>query len=973
MLPLFLVVRLMAQERVIDNRSYNQGSSYVVKSWTTANGLAQNTILAFLQASDNRVWLSTIDNVLSFDGYHFNSYKLEHAGSPKPRINSIYESHSKGLWFLSDDGRLFTLKNKTLVQFPIDQKVNVFRDAKSGGQFFGTRDGKIYQLGNPSLKLITSFDHEKIVDLLPAKDGLYVLTDFGFYMCKKDGIKTLLDKPNLICIRCNKAGDIFVAGNDRLYQKAAGADIFALVRLPFPCLISDLFVCKPGRFIVGTDQGVLISENGAFVHLNSGDGLSSNQISSVSESKDGTIWVGTKDHGINLLMPKLISLLQDGKSSGIQAVGPIMELNTKELLISHYCEGVSAVSIKSRRSFFPKDTGCVWTMTEDHSGGVWLGTYNQGLFYQSKKGLTRYFDALEGNNNVYFSSLTDRSNTTWLGSMNGIFFARNGKLERFTNDPSRTPVAQFCEDGEGRVWVCRRSHLGLIENDTYAIMPVPGLAEEDDILYLFPDKDGVIWGITYFGNLIRYKNERFFIFHTAGALIEGKGCNLIEDDNGKLWIGSFAGIYAADKKNLNDFADGKTRFIDLVHIGKESGMQNLECNTGFQPSVCKTSNGLIYFSTIGGTAVLNPALYRVSDPDYSLGFAAFYANGISYPPDSVINLAGHGEKRIECHLSAICFSQKENLRIQYRLDKLDSAWSQPTSDLKIIYDHLSSGSYKIRVRVYGNINEKHLRFNIPLPFWRTSLFLGCAGALLLASALLLVLIRQRKRRKRERLKSDINKQYAELELKSLKAQMNPHFIFNCLNSIKYFIETDSKVANDYLYKFSMLIRSFLEQSNSNDTLVVKEIRLLTLYMEMEQLRSDHGFDFEFRVSKSINPDQIRIPAMLIQPFVENAIHHGIRHLNKRGHIAISFELSNGLITVTIEDNGIGRKRSREINQLALASHESMGSKFTEDRIRVINTVRNTNIQLSYVDKPDHADGTSGLKIILTIPLKPTAP
>ena len=967
-IPLFLAVYLKAQEGVIDPRSYGNGSGYIVKSWTTENGLAQNSVLAFLQSSDNRVWISTIDHVASFDGYHFNSIKIEHAGTPLPRIVRIYESHSKELWFISDDGRLYTLINQTLIPFKIDKKINVFKDTRSGDRFFGTRDGKVYHAHDSSLTILTSFAKDRVIDLLPAKEGIYILTGTGIYLFKEGHQQKLLDGTDLICIRTNKAGDIYVAGSKQVYRKVPGSEAFNAMSIPHPGTITDISVSDKSHLVVGTDHGILLGEKDGFTPLHSVHGLSSDNVSTLYESKDGTIWAGTDDHGINLLIPKLVSLLETGKLPGSPSIGPVLQLKNKDLLVSYYCEGVMAKASKGSHVFFPKDTGCVWTMTEALSGGVWIGTYNQGLFYQTGKVRRRYFDTTEGKNNIYFSSLTDRSGVTWLGNMNGIFVASQGKLSRFKADISHSAVAQFCEDADGRIWACRHKHLGLIENGTYTVLNVPDLPKDDFVLYLYCDKDGVIWGITYNGNLIRYKDDRFFCFHTAGILIKGKGCNLAEDDYGRLWFGSFAGLYVADKKSLDDFADGRTRFINLTHIGKEAGMKNLECNTGFQPSVCKAADKLIYFSTIGGTAVLDPARYNSEDPGYVLAFGSFQANGVNYDLDQSISLKGHDPKRIECQVSAICFFQKENLRIQYRLDGSDSTWSPPTNDLKIVYDHIPPGSYKLRARVYGSINEIRLRFDVPLPFWRsfwfrTGLFVTALGLLFW-----FVYSRLKKRREKERLKNEVNKQYAELELKSLKAQMNPHFIFNCLNSIRYFIETDTQVANDYLHKFSLLIRSFLEQSTANDTSIEKEVNLLTLYMEMEALRSDHGFEFRISISGNIDPAYHKIPAMLIQPFVENAIHHGIRHMHKRGFIRLSFDLSDDSIVVTIDDNGIGRKRSAEINRASSKSHESMGSKFTEDRIRVINTVRNTNIRLLYEDKPVLTDGSSGLRVILIIPV-----
>lgn len=161
----------------------------------------------------------------------------------------------------------------------------------------------------------------------------------------------------------------------------------------------------------------------------------------------------------------------------------------------------------------------------------------------------------------------------------------------------------------------------------------------------------------------------------------------------------------------------------------------------------------------------------------------------------------------------------------------------------------------------------------------------------------------------------MNKRFAEFELKALQAQMNPHFLFNCLNTIKFFITTNNhSAANKYLTKFSKLLRMFLDHSTSESITIEEEINMLRLYIELEQMRFDEGFNFHLQVDESIDYKNTEIPATILQPFVENAINHGLVNLNRQGNLTLIFEQKNGCIVGIIDDDGIGRAEAARLKK-----------------------------------------------------------
>ena len=208
-------------------------------------------------------------------------------------------------------------------------------------------------------------------------------------------------------------------------------------------------------------------------------------------------------------------------------------------------------------------------------------------------------------------------------------------------------------------------------------------------------------------------------------------------------------------------------------------------------------------------------------------------------------------------------------------------------------------------------------------------------------------------------------------MKALRAQMNPHFIFNSLNSIqKYILKKEHFEASQYLTRFSRLIRLILDHSNQNTILLSSELDLLRLYIEMESLRFDNSFTHTINVDKNINAESYLIPSMLIQPYVENAIWHGLLHKEDKGHLALNFSLSDSNnLKVVIEDNGVGREKAREFKSKQVLKKKSYGMQITENRIAIINKTMNINATSDIVDLKDAFGNAIGTKVILNIPLQ----
>jgi len=214
----------------------------------------------------------------------------------------------------------------------------------------------------------------------------------------------------------------------------------------------------------------------------------------------------------------------------------------------------------------------------------------------------------------------------------------------------------------------------------------------------------------------------------------------------------------------------------------------------------------------------------------------------------------------------------------------------------------------------------------------------------------------------------VEKEKILMELKALRAQMNPHFIFNAINSIQNFIlENDQDGAQKHLSRFSKLIRMVLENSSYENIPMSDEIKMLELYLEFETIRFSSRFQFKIIVDETIDKDNIFISPLLIQPYVENAIWHGLMHLTGRqGEVIIHFELQNNQLKCSIDDNGIGREQSLKLKKDSL--HKSMGLSITAERLEIINALFKSKMSVKFTDKINADGAASGTRVELIMPV-----
>jgi sensor histidine kinase YesM len=234
----------------------------------------------------------------------------------------------------------------------------------------------------------------------------------------------------------------------------------------------------------------------------------------------------------------------------------------------------------------------------------------------------------------------------------------------------------------------------------------------------------------------------------------------------------------------------------------------------------------------------------------------------------------------------------------------------------------------------------------------------------------LSLKRKNEKLESQKTQSELQLKASELEMQALRAQMNPHFIFNCLSSINRFIlKSETEAASDYLTKFSRLIRMVLTNSNKPFISLEDELDMLRLYLDMERLRFKDSFDYSIRFTNSIEGSNVFVPPLLLQPFVENAIWHGLMHKEGQGHIEIELSADKRILTCIISDNGIGRSKASMFKSKSAEKQKSVGLRITTERLALLNKNTDEKTFFNVEDVNDAEGNVAGTRVILKMNYK----
>ena len=964
---------------------------------TTKDGLSSNDVKCVTQDKDGIIWIGTINGLNRYDGYRFKKYYHSESDTNsilQNDVRNIFCDSKNRLWLNSYDGlTCYNIIQNTFIKYKQLKQANVFEDHKhtiwvanqdtvlyevmgdnslqkhplkntvykydnssvrgykilyedDQNQFWGVAGKRIYKLDNETKQPIKYFD---IADNLPIE--LFSIqqdvADKKMYWVNGWGGRGLY--------KFNSTNGSFTITGFKNKK-------FAIVKK-----FIQNWQYQNGRYnlIVDLDKGFCITDNGLkdfnwpYDENPIANNLTAPHYENLFVDKNNSLWLSTENgifkcNGNNNLFkiysinkPGEIDIVNASKSPPIvfcetdssyfiaRAYQNIYELNkqfqlansfkalnklledgttklpfslypfVKELYISTV-HGIIIYNRQTMQSTFYAPFGST-TKQEYYFGAILpfsenkiiVRTRSQGFFVFNMllKKFEKHYAAIVNENNQPYRVTgfikTSKDIIYATTSMNGMYKFSNTADSFIKIVPANNSIhplekefiSSITEDKEGKIWIAT--------NGIIVYNPVSNLIEKKIT------EDGKMYGVT----------------------------KILFDKNGGIWANSPTGIWHYTKEKSS-----------WIQYDNSDGL----LGDDFQTMLAATQDGKIIAGISGGLAVFNSS---DNTSNHSVSYSSIITELTA--DKNIFSLAGNTPKNVTLpagtnsftvNFLVVNYNNPASTRYYYRLSPLMKDFKENENG-QINFNGLSHGTYTLTVKggdKWGNKFEQTDSITIIIkPHWyETDLFK--AFLILLTSFAIYYFVKRRIKiiRKEALLKQKM----IQTEMQALRAQMNPHFIFNCLNSIENFIMQNKKrLASDYLNKFSRLIRSILDSSRDELIPIDKDMESLKLYLELEQLRFNNKFTCSFYTDPQLINGDYKIPSLIIQPYVENAIVHGFAHSDDDNlKLQISTTLENDMIVFTILDNGIGRKKAMDYNLYNKPNHKSVGLNITKERIAYFN-------------------------------------
>jgi ligand-binding sensor domain-containing protein len=674
-------------------------------------------------------------------------------------------------------------------------------------------------------------------------------------------------------------------------------------------------------------------------------------------SRDGLFWLSTQEP--NLYKVDLITNNIPSYETNIGMVHSFYEetatvlwLGTDSGLIrKDLKEGTSRRFLNQPLNPNSISNGIVGTIIKDGHGAFWLGTLGGGInrFNPNTGVFTRFQHDPKNNeslrNDYVITIYEDSESNLWVATLDGLdrMNPNTGKFVHYqhsqkdNNILSSNQVISILEEEANVFWV-GGYYAGIskmnLQTGKYKLY-LPGAF----VTSIYKDAKGIVW-VGAANGLFRYnkKTDDFLMFTEENTGIRiNTVSSIIGDDQDNLWIASSPGIY-----KINQTRD------QVIIFDSKNGIDGFASQIYWPISAYKGRDGQIFFSSSAGYYAFYPDKLKITSSVPKVELSKFWLKGLVVKDNPDGPLTGTLSKTTEIRLehdqnvftvsfTAIDYGSPRDKIFYYKLENYDEDWRPSGAEEKAYYFNVPPGRYVFRVKVTNITNgasaEKDIAVIISVPWWQT----WWAYTMYVLVGVIAVILIDRIQKKRVTKKVREQSRERELEMQALRAQMNPHFIFNCLSSINNFVlKNETEDASDYLTKFSRLIRTVLNNSKKSYISLDDELEMLGLYLEMEKLRFKDNFSYCIHLEKYIDPSAIFIPPMLLQPFVENAVWHGLLHKADPGRLDINLKVENKILICIIEDNGVGRSFARASESKSVEKNKSMGIQITRQRLSFIN-------------------------------------
>ncbi|MBI5541742.1 MAG: histidine kinase [Bacteroidia bacterium] len=967
---------------VVNICTYAQSPVY--KHYSVADGLPSSEVYHVFQDSKGYIWFATVNGVSRFDGYEFKNFSYEN-GLPDNSVFEIYEDYKGRIWFIPYSFKLSYFENDTIHEYKYNDKFI--------SQF------KIYASPAKRGLYIDKKDNLYISDIL---NGIFKISNNGIckkIVCKTAGMVYIIDNKPLFKVTYVNNNEISVIRSNKITGSIETNDFYPNQITPqvqlygnkiyltsdkhLTVLENDCFKQKfefkstiywmcfdnTKKLWMGfADKGACYFEDGNLNKCSDIKFLPGKSVTSVLTDKENGIWFTTINDGVYYL-PSLFFLsytLKDGLTSNYAGA---IAASHDTLWAGLNGGNIIRISSKSKKLFNIKKEQQFYSMVySSNSGNLYFGgRYSAGVI--SKDLINQYRNDHPSYSNTPDLWLSCRNilltgeNSFWFGYYNNLAHIENGHLTYHSNanDNTQMRVGALCLDNDSTLWI--GSYKGLWKY----IKPKSGISGGDYIYFgdknpllktrildIKKDKEGTFWIATKEMGIIVYNKDTIYQITTKNGLSTNTVSKLLIDKN-TVWAGTNNGL---NKITINV---GNNKKFTIQKITTTSGLVSNEIND------LAMSGSIIYVATPEGITFFDSNNIK---PNTSFPPIVIKSIKINFHDTLILNNyeLSHNYNNIEINFAGLSFHNAGKIFYKYKMTGAGNEFNFTTSPT-VQYPALTPGNYSFEVYAAneeGNWNNKPLRiqFIIKPPFYNTWWFIVISILVLITIIWMAFVTRLKRIREKNKTRNSLY-QYM---LKALGQQMNPHFIFNSLNSLQYYIlQNDKTKSSSYLEKFASLMRLILDNSQEQLILLSNELKAVELYLELEQIRFKEKFDFVIN-AKEEDTLNYKIAPLLLQPFVENAIHHGFLTKEDKGLLTITIEKKEQVLHCIIEDNGIGREASEALKAGRVIKRRSLGTRITATRIGIINNLYGTEMTVKYIDLKSHDGKAIGTRVEILIPI-----
>lgn len=944
-------------------------------NYSTESGLAQSQIRAIAQDKNGYLWLGTLGGLSKYDGKKIVNYSIQN-GLIDNQVISLSVDKTVGLWIGTMGGLNYfdgeKFKSYFFKEEMVENTVNAIAQDSNGNIWLATDGAGVCKFNAGRFDYYSErnglADNYVRTICVDDKDRIWFGTKNG--ICYYEAGK--FRKLDTSIVQPKNVSHIFMDYKKKLWFSTFGEGVYSYDGSVFKNYnesnglinnwIRSAIADSEGNIWFASKFGLSKFDGTSFMQFTEAEGLPMDNTNVVFEDKERNIWIGSNGKGLCKFLGETFTYLTN-EQLGSNIVLSILEDKDLNLWFSTFGKGITKKE-GNKTTFYSTAEGLenntIWASLKDRDNNLWFCT---------SEGVSK-FDGVRFRNysvrdglvaQLVFSVCQDHKGNLWFGTTRGVSMFDGTNFKNYESGIANIgkDVMSIVEDQNHRLWFATKNGLYKFENDRFSkYTTVDGLCN-NNLLSLVVDKDNHLWIGTRAG--INYYDGRTFSKILIDDVFSSNNiCFLVMDKKQSLWVGTNSGVFVLDAAEY--IKTKKTRFR---HYTIFDGLPGMECN---QNAAFKDHMGNIWMGTTEGLIKYDPNIkdFRADKTEpitHISGVRLFLKDTnwtrIATEVDPVTLLPKNLKVKYQTtHFTfdyiGIKLSNPSSVRYKYMLEGFDESWSSSTDARFATYSNLPSGKYTFKViagDVMGNWNKVPATFSFEIlpPFWTRWWFIllcGLAGFGILAAIYKVRVNEIRKKHQTQQL--EYKSKLMLLEHQSLNSSMNRHFIFNALNSIQYYMNKEDKLsAHKYLSRFAKLIRMNLDSSMSNLVPVSEEISRLDLYLQIELMRFEDKFEYEISIAEDVDVESIEIPPMLLQPYVENSILHGILPSDRKGLIAIRVEHNKDQdIVFSIEDNGIGIEQSIARKQSTTSPHVSRGTSITTQRIQLLVATHNINISIN---------------------------